>query len=783
METLIAERAGQMLNYDNMFDGVPVVVFEINEEDGNKAFSFVSSYVNEIFSTKPDNLIDDINVFRSLLCEDSQKLFDVILDKEGFYSKVFKIKTPDKDSMKIHVSGEVTFLKDGRKSLVGSMARIKDIFYGLSDEGAFCDAAFSAPISIVITDIDGKVIFANEYFLKKSGYGFEELMQKSASDILFDEDGNAVSIGLKKLKLGRSHKSEVKCRGKKGFFWTSLIASPIFDETGKVIKILTLGRDITDRKKVEEELREAKEKAEDILRNKSEFLAVMSHEIRTPMNGIMGMLQVLSETQLSPEQRSYLETVIRSSEILTEILNDVLDLSKIEADSMRLENITYYLDDVINSVSDLMQAKAKQKGLDIEVIVGGENNHFVVGDPVRIKQILNNLISNAIKFTDNGRISIRAFLAKDTVTSNAEKLGLNLHIDVVDTGIGMSAEAQAKVFDAFVQADDSIARKYGGSGLGLSITKNLVSLMGGTIGLESEEGRGTRFWFDIPIRQANIEEVTEYRKNKEAKGEQVISATKLKVLLAEDNSINAQVITLMLEQYGHNVSVAIDGDDAILKASEKAYDMIVMDVRMPIKDGFSAANHIRDNDGPNQETPIIVMTADVLDGELSRKCKQAGVDGFLSKPVAMEEMQGEINKCYSKKIGVKTVEHKNIYQSSSDKYLAVDILEATEVALGIASVKSLVADFMPYADDYINRMHKFVLNEDWENLRIISHSFKSTSSYLGFCKLSDASKLIEKSCVDKKFNVARKEVAELFPIYERTISELQAERPNYFYDV
>lgn len=486
------------------------------------------------------------------------------------------------------------------------------------------------PVTVVITDTDGNIEYVNPGFTKTTGYTLDEVVGQNLLSLkAADQSMEAVETLWETILRGDTWRGEFKSRAKDGIeFWEMASISPIRYHDGSIRHFVAVKEDITQRKIHEDQLRNAKDQAECANRSKSEFLANMSHEIRTPITAILGFAEIQLEDDVAEEERTQAtHTILRNGQHLLRIINDILDLSKMEVGKLQVEQVPCSLEKILADVKDQMQLRADAKGISISSEFTSRTPRTIESDPTRLRQILINLVSNGIKFTNQGGVSVVADLVQYSGAPAVE-------IKVSDDGIGMTEEQIARVFMPFEQADTSTTRKYGGTGLGLAISRRLVTLLGGELEVESEPQKGTVFTLLVPI--GSITEVAEGHDQPQVAAKLESSADPLAchILVAEDGPDNQRLIRRILEKAGATVTVVQNGQlalEAALRAQADGchFEIILMDMQMPVMDGYAATAALRES---GYSAPIIALTAHAMAGD-RQKCIEAGCNDYTTKPI------------------------------------------------------------------------------------------------------------------------------------------------------
>lgn len=505
----------------------------------------------------------------------------------------------------------------------------------------------NSPDAIFVVDREGHIIAANSRACETTQMTKLRLLTQVVYDLLPGIFPHHSDPSMDEWFSGKTTHCEGETITPDGNSRSIEVSGSLQKMSGR--KVLQLHvRDITLRKEAEqkihsarkmaEEAKEMAERAREIAENasqaKSEFLANMSHEIRTPLNGIVGMAQLLTDTELSSEQGNCVETIVQSSTGLIKIINHVLDISKIEAGQMDIHESNFDLREMCNSLTHIFQPQADQLGVTLKCECQSNVPLYVRGDEGLIEQVLVNLLGNALKFTRQGSVVL------NIECPNKGPKGAELYFQVIDTGIGIDKEKQAHIFEKFTQVDGSAKRLYGGTGLGLAISKQLVELMGGKIGLISSVGKGSTFFFNLILAQANQPAET---KNAESEPRKTMVTIGTRVLLVEDNKVNQKVAIAILRKAGCDVEAVDNGHDAVNQMRKRRYDLVLMDCQMPVMDGFEATAKIRTMREPLCNIPIIAITAHAMQDD-RQKCLDSGMDDYISKPVSRQALIDLINK-------------------------------------------------------------------------------------------------------------------------------------------
>ncbi len=705
-------------NLNTIFEGLPLGVLILNEK---KEILRTNKAVSEIFNTDIDSMLGKgpgsaYRCSRMMLqnsqCDGNGNCPDCPINKAIDFAF----------NQKVGVTGEDVLISvlDNLNNLQDKWIRVSIVLFDLAGEPSILmvieDVTQTKAIAQnliqnehrlrLITDnmIDtvtqvnklGKILYASPSHWNLMGYTQEYLIGKSLIDFIHPEDQKkAVERMQRRLSGGESFVSEIRIKRKDGaYIWLESMGNVLEDLEGET-SIVYVSRDVTIKRQVLDEMQLAKDAAEAANKAKSEFLANMSHEIRTPMNGIIGMTNLTLMSALNEDQRENLSLVKNSAENLLKIINSILDFSKIEAGKIILEVHPFNLRQTLAKVINPLKVEADNKSIILSAQVDSSVTTIVKGDSNRLIQILNNLLSNALKFTHKGKVHIQV-----------SKVGSKHHttfmkFDVSDTGIGIAEEDHHKLFDSFSQVDGSMTRRYGGTGLGLSITKQLVEIMGGKISFQSALGQGTTFTFELPFH-----EVDQYIPTEE-KSFSVPSPKKhLRVLLVEDDPVNQALAVRLLEKQFHEVTLAKNGEEALSALAKLDFDIVLMDIQMPLMDGVIATKHIRAQ-VKYRSLPIVALTAHAIKGDEERFLS-AGMDAYISKPIQIDQF------------------YRVLDELTTDRKTIREILEhVSEQATTESLTEDEINDYLVELVTYRDKLIQAVENRQYQKCEEIAHYIKN----------------------------------------------------------
>ena len=628
-------------------------------------------------------------------------------------------------------------LKAAKESAENALLQLREstqhlrVLYGAVDQ---------SPVATLITDMSGIIQYVNPKFCEVTGYTYAETVGKNPRMFNAGKQEKKVYAELwATINSGRVWRGEL-CNMKKNgeIYWDQTSISPVRNELGKITQFISIKEDVTERKATTELLQQAKQAADAANRAKSEFLANMSHEIRTPLNAIIGMAHLALKTDLDPQQHDYIGKIHYAGGHLLDMLNSVLDLSKIEAGKFDIEMAAFRLDRLLANVTTLIEEQAAAKNLELVFERDAGLPPRLMGDSLRLGQVLINFANNAIKFTETGKITIRSKKADETAT------GILLRFEVQDTGIGLAPEQQDKLFQSFQQADSSTARKYGGTGLGLAIAKQLATMMGGEVGVESAIGKGSIFWFTAMLGKVSGQETIKQQQLAAPKTESIAGAA---ILLAEDNLFNQQVAREMLEHAGAKVVVANNGKEVLDLLRREHFDCVLMDMQMPEMDGLAATRSLR-ADPSMKGLKIIAMTANNRQaGEES--CRAAGMDDFITKPFSPEQFYATIAKWLPQHLHGNSVG--KVEPAASDKPIFArgdpEIIDFSVLSNLVGNDPKTLMEFslkfIQSAEKGLAEIETALEHDDMATLAALGHRIKSAAGMAGAMGFADLCQQLE----------------------------------------
>jgi PAS domain S-box-containing protein len=676
---------------------------------------------------------------------------------------IYELTYIRKDGSRFPAVVSVTALRDAQNAIIGYLligtdntarklveAEQAKLDQHLRDQRFYTRSLIESNIdALVTTDPSGIITDLNKQMEALTGSTRDELIGAPFRGCFTDPERAEAAIKLV-LSEKKVTDYELTARARDGKQTVVSYNATTFYDRGRTLQgVFAAARDITERKRVEVELQQAKAIAESASRTKSDFLASMSHEIRTPLNAIIGMADLLKETPLTLDQRTYANVFQEAGNSLLLLINDILDLSKMEVDQLVLEETDFDLAEVLENAMSLMNLRAHEKSLSLEYNLALDVPTSLAGDVMRLRQILLNLIGNAIKFTERGEIAL--WVEHEPGASDP---GL-LRFSVSDTGIGIPQDKLDAIFESFTQADSSTSRKYGGTGLGLTISKRLVELMGGRIWVESVPEKGTTFYFTVrlqvraetpvPVREATTQPATHVMAE---------SDRELYVLVADDSIHNRMLLQAYLKSARYVVDIVENGAEAVRKVQDGHYDVVLMDMQMPVMDGYTAARTIREWERSQNLglLPIIALTAHALSGDRN-KCLEAGCTGYLAKPIKKEALLAVI------------AEHTQdaVRSKEQDRQAA----ESTVTVRADPEYAELIREFMQAMRSRPDTLAKALLARDYQVIRMLGHQMNGEGGSFGFDAISAFGAVLEKAAFQEDDQMVQKTMEELISYLKR----------------
>ncbi len=714
------------------------------------------------FAVKIPDILHQLRISKKLVFE------SVHLGKNGCHVPV------EVSSKEIELAGELLVFSTARDITERTLFQKKLL--------KLSKALENSPVTVIITDNLGLIEYVNPKFTEITGYAPEEVIGRNPRILNAGVQPKELYRELwSTILAGRQWRGDFCNRKKNGeIHWDHVSISPIRDEQGNITNFVAIKEDVTEQKRIAEELLAAQNAAHAANRSKTEFLANMSHEIRTPLNAIIGFSALILKSSLPPRLHDYIRKINMAGELLLTIINDILDLSKIEAGRMMMEQIPFMLEAMLENVFSLVQQKAADKGLKVSIKSPPEAASCLIGDGHRLGQIIANLLSNAVKFTEHGEITL------EIATVAREEERVQLKFSVFDSGIGISAEQITKLFQPFTQADGSTTRRFGGTGLGLSISKQMVEMMGGEIWCESKPGVGSSFcftaWFGIG-QENDMDQSVFVAAARGAHQTQVFDFSGFRILLVEDNEINRYLATELLKDTGAHVQSADNGKDAVtmITGGGAPYDLVLMDIQMPEMDGYEATRLIR-SDGRFSALPIIAMTAHAQ-REQQLKIVHAGINAHITKPINAQTMLRTMSIFLDNQAGVGEYDKLKEIPGCRDPVFpdsaGLDVTGALSRLDGNRTLYLwLIRSFVEHESGAVRALEEALRSGEMKSARLRAHTIIGTAGSMGAVELENLARSLEKAIAgDESPEQIRVALERFAAELDRLLPELQQQLP------
>jgi PAS domain S-box-containing protein len=747
--------------------------------DGRMFCPYASAHFADMFEVRPEDVRDNIDaVFARIHSEDAATVLERVEQSRTTltpWACDFRVNLPTRGLRWLTGTAQPEALSNGDMIWYGYITDITARKEIEIERERLSRAIEQSGETVVITDGEGTIIYANHAFEVSSGYTREEALGQNPRILQSGQHDPAFYEQMWEILLsGTRWEGEIVNRRKTGELYTEhATISPVLDAQGCIRHYVAVKRDITENKRAEaaliatnQDLEEAIEranllaiKAETANMAKSDFLANMSHEIRTPMNGVIGMTELLLDSGLNEEQSEFAQIIMSSASSLLSLLNDILDFSKIEAGRISLEAIDFSLRSMVTAALSTVSVQARDKGLTFTCEIEPEVPDAVCGDPTRVRQVLVNIISNAIKFTEQGSVTVRV----ECVPGASD---IALRFSIQDTGIGIPREKLSILFQKFSQADSSTTRRFGGTGLGLAISKQLVEMMGGDIRVDSEEGRGSTFYFTLHLQPGS-----EVKEDEVVVGD-VEGKEGARVLVVEDNPTNRIVALGMLKKMGMAAEAVENGSEALEAIALKNYDVVLMDAQMPVMDGYTATRSIRrqekQRDDGKPPLPVIAMTAHAMQGD-REKCIQEGMSDYIAKPISLETLREVLGRWLPE-----SGTHRGSEESSligeirwRPDVLLQRLMDDEELLWGV------VDTFLEDVPNQVQATANLLEIGNQEGVRTHAHSIKGAAANVGGTDLFEAAATLERQAIEGQLEEGDKLLEKVQEAFERLKLEMR----------